>query len=31
MIPLDTLPAAVREAFIGLESEVARLRNEGLR
>ena len=31
MIPLDTLPAAVREAFIGLESEVARLRDEGLR
>jgi len=31
MIPLDTLPAAVREAFIGLESEFARLRDEGLR
>ena len=31
MIPLDTLPAAVREAFIGLESENARLRHEQAR
>jgi len=31
MIPLDTLPAAVREAFIGLASENARLRHEQAR
>jgi len=31
MIPLDTLPAAVREAFLGLESENARLRHEQAR
>jgi transposase len=31
MIPLDTLPAAVREALIGLESENARLRHEQAR
>jgi len=31
MIPLDTLPAAVREAIIGLESEVASLRHERVR
>jgi transposase len=31
MIPLDTLPAAVREAIIGLESENARLRQEQAR
>ena len=31
MIPLDTLPAAVRQAVESLESEVARLRDESLR
>jgi transposase len=31
MIPLDTLPAAVREAVLGLESENARLRHEQAR
>ena len=31
MIPLETLPAAVREAFFGLESENARLRHEQAR
>ena len=31
MIPLQNLPTDVREAFMGLESEVARLRDESLR
>jgi len=31
MIPLESLPAAVREAFLGLESENARLRHEQAR